>query len=33
MHYVYLLESIDQAGQRYVGMTIDLARRFNVAIR
>lgn len=28
MHYVYLLESIDHAGQRYVGMTTDLARRF-----
>ena len=28
MHYVYLLESIDHVGQRYVGMTTDLARRF-----
>lgn len=28
MRYVYLLESIDHAGERYVGSTTDLARRF-----
>ena len=27
MHYVYLLESIEHAGQRYVGTTTDLKRR------
>lgn len=27
MHYVYLLESVGVAGQRYVGSTSDLKRR------
>lgn len=27
MHYVYLLESEGQPGQRYVGLTTDLKRR------
>jgi len=29
MHYVYLLESERVPGERYVGVTIDLKRRFN----
>lgn len=28
MHYVYLIESADNVGQRYVGTTTDLKRRF-----
>ena len=28
MHYVYLLESLAYPGQRYVGFTKDLKRRF-----
>lgn len=28
MHYVYLLESVEHVGQRYVGTTNDLKRRF-----
>jgi putative endonuclease len=28
LHYVYLLESAEHTGQRYVGTTTDLKRRF-----
>ena len=29
MHYVYLIESVAKPGQRYVGLTVDLNRRFS----
>ena len=29
MHYVYLIESLSEHGQRYVGVTVDLKQRLD----